>query len=103
MYPPSTTASTLPLHDALPIWLDLSRAIAAVQAINSQEDSDLRSDGTSAAYNAYLTSRTAAQRADALAQIAIGLDKSDLFRPALQDRKSTRLNSSHVKISYAVF
>src|SRR5690606_41819643 len=24
-------------------------------------------------------------------------------RPAFQDRKSTRLNSSHVKISYAVF
>src|SRR5690606_42110174 len=25
------------------------------------------------------------------------------FRSALEDRKSTRLNSSHVKISYAVF
>src|SRR5207302_11173260 len=28
---------------------------------------------------------------------------SDFSFPAFQDRKSTRLNSSHVKISYAVF
>src|SRR5690606_32662362 len=39
--------------------------------------------------------RDEAQLADALARI--------LSRPDLQDRKSTRLNSSHVKISYAVF
>src|SRR5690606_41585106 len=38
----------------------------------------------------------------------LGRDSHDPQRPAatsfnLQDRKSTRLNSSHVKISYAVF
>src|SRR5690606_39922360 len=27
----------------------------------------------------------------------------DVYQPAVLDRKSTRLNSSHVKISYAVF
>src|SRR5690606_41698805 len=35
------------------------------------------------------------------------LDRADrhgvLLKKAMQDRKSTRLNSSHVKISYAVF
>src|SRR5436309_12701065 len=31
-----------------------------------------------------------------------GSDRSDRVRPQ-RDRKSTRLNSSHVKISYAVF
>src|SRR5690606_39491496 len=30
-------------------------------------------------------------------------DAADAVRAALEDRKSTRLNSSHVKISYAVF
>src|SRR5699024_12824804 len=32
-----------------------------------------------------------------------GLDSFAADEPALQDRKSTRLNSSHVSISYAVF
>src|SRR5439155_26106935 len=35
-----------------------------------------------------------------------GVFESDIWRPALEkyaDRKSTRLNSSHVAISYAVF
>src|SRR5437667_3095934 len=31
------------------------------------------------------------------------IDKLEAHRPALQDRKSTRLNSSHITISYAVF
>jgi len=30
-------------------------------------------------------------------------DPAGLFNASLEDRKSTRLNSSHVKISYAVF
>src|SRR5688572_3416409 len=37
-------------------------------------------------------------RANAYGQILLGLD-----RPAAEDRKSTRLNSSHSQISYAVF
>src|SRR5690606_39326309 len=32
-----------------------------------------------------------------------GYHRDDLGRVHLEDRKSTRLNSSHVKISYAVF
>src|SRR5207248_8924297 len=34
---------------------------------------------------------------------ATGRDEADLLEEALQDRKSTRLNSSHRTISYAVF
>src|SRR5690606_41464153 len=33
----------------------------------------------------------------------IAAHRRDLLAPTGQDRKSTRLNSSHVKISYAVF
>src|SRR5207302_4853234 len=32
-----------------------------------------------------------------------GFDAAGIGLPTLRDRKSTRLNSSHVKISYAVF
>src|SRR3989442_6438485 len=44
-------------------------------------------------------------RPDALDRAAtLGIQQHDLRGPAvLEDRKSTRLNSSHVRISYAVF
>src|SRR3712207_8729456 len=35
--------------------------------------------------------------------VAMGRRVVDLLRTALRDRKSTRLNSSHANISYAVF
>src|SRR5690606_40392947 len=45
------------------------------------------------------------QRADfALHVDVVNVERGEDFpRPSIQDRKSTRLNSSHVKISYAVF
>src|SRR5690349_23649342 len=36
-------------------------------------------------------------------RLAVGLDRGRFPIPAARDRKSTRLNSSHVEISYAVF
>src|SRR5690606_42137029 len=71
---PATAAIyTLSLHDALPIYPRTSPVPS-------------RADLAEAAYM------------DAL-MVIVGL-----IRPAApQDRKSTRLNSSHVKISYAVF
>src|SRR5256885_10695211 len=43
-------------------------------------------------------------RADALEALGIGADRRRELRPGLvEDRKSTRLNSSHLVISYAVF
>src|SRR5436309_9035043 len=35
--------------------------------------------------------------------IELNRPKPAIYRPFYRDRKSTRLNSSHVKISYAVF
>lgn len=79
------------LPDDAALWLDLARAIAAVQPINDQEAATLKSDATSSAYNAYLSSRTASQRAEALAKLAAGLDGRDLFRPALQAYEASLL------------
>src|SRR5690606_41478169 len=39
----------------------------------------------------------------ALAGVAIRAHDADVVNALVEDRKSTRLNSSHVKISYAVF
>src|SRR3712207_9412731 len=74
----TTEISTLSLHDALPICVDGAREAARVRRL------------------------VAARRLEA------GLDaRREQMRlmvgAARQDRKSTRLNSSHANISYAVF
>jgi uncharacterized protein YfaS (alpha-2-macroglobulin family) len=66
------------------LWTELARAVLAVQPGNTVETTELQRNGSSAAYNAYLTSRTAQQRADALAALAAALDRREQFRPALQ-------------------
>src|SRR5438045_8076818 len=75
--PPSSESSPLSLHDALPIFA--RRALGALPA------------GAAA--------RVPRQRARARGVLA--LQGRDLA--AHLDRKSTRLNSSHLGISYAVF
>src|SRR5690606_41681319 len=81
--PPTSAIYTLSLHDALPIslladgWHMSSHALALGLAL--------------AAY-------AAARRYAGHPRFAFGT-----WKIAGEDRKSTRLNSSHVKISYAVF
>src|SRR5437773_9780866 len=71
--------STLSLHDALPIY----QACAGVRHGND----DARGDGT---VRARVETRSRAADLDGLLLCS-------------GDRKSTRLNSSHITISYAVF
>src|SRR5690554_8156338 len=77
----STEIYTLSLHDALPIWKSTTNASAAVtlRPFAMGHDSQPVTRG--------------------LATWGLGLG---LLGGRL-DRKSTRLNSSHVRISYAVF
>src|SRR5690606_42156341 len=90
---PPPDAYPLSLHDALPICAagDHGDAIAEpselVHALVAAHADDLV-----AAIERVLD--------HVLAELAGGADDADLPRV---DRKSTRLNSSHVKISYAVF
>src|SRR5690606_41562743 len=80
----TTVIYTLSLHDALPIWVreilvELSRLART-----------------------YVVSGRPASVLDAwLGDLPIGLVCAHGL--SIKDRKSTRLNSSHVKISYAVF
>src|SRR5207302_8668377 len=79
--PPTTEIYTLSLHDALPISEDAEAAVRPENVI-PRVASHLRMIG----------------ERDDWAPIWISLYKANAL-----DRKSTRLNSSHVKISYAVF
>src|SRR5690606_40976001 len=91
-YPPHTGIYTLSLHDALPI----------LPAPEPRLRSSNRTQPPAAPILILL--RKQPQR-ESLLPGSIEADdepRVDQF-DAAQDRKSTRLNSSHVKISYAVF
>src|SRR5438034_352344 len=86
----TTLSSTLSLHDALPIWP--AREPAARRALRARRHPLGRS--------------ARPRRPGALrpAQSPCGADgRAPLGRRPAVDRKSTRLNSSHTVISYAVF
>src|SRR5690606_41286163 len=86
--PPVTASYALSLHDALPILIDHEGHKRSHRFVRGM----MRSVG-SLHY----------------AQVQAAVDgapdekTAPLLEPVLKDRKSTRLNSSHVKISYAVF
>src|SRR5437899_8081079 len=96
---PTSASYTLSLHDALPIWLRRKLGVApgkegpirTFQGIGYALDSQGKLDGTGdgASEPAVRVEATAAA--------------SSSGRSPKRDRKSTRLNSSHLGISYAVF
>src|SRR5690606_41137648 len=92
--PPTSELYTLSLHDALPI---LAEHVG-------QRHQGLHRLRVAAGVGALDLAATAVDVADHVAQVILRrhhLDRHDRFEQL--DRKSTRLNSSHVKISYAVF
>ncbi|MFK0687236.1 PAN domain-containing protein, partial [Mesorhizobium sp. IMUNJ 23033] len=67
------------------LWFELARETLAVQpASNTSEASTLPANATSAGFNAYKLLRTTRTRAEVLALLGAGLDRRDLYRPALQ-------------------
>src|SRR5690606_39815415 len=91
-----TSLYTLALHDALPIFGSAAGAAGAVQRLELSSSSG--GLGVSAGVAGVPVQPGASQQ---LIAGALGQLGSDV--PLVGDRKSTRLNSSHVKISYAVF
>src|SRR5439155_19625716 len=97
-HPATTAIHTLSLHDALPIWrltriVPQVRLLAAfdepIEIIQSGRVESARVGGDPARLNAAALSGPYQDRA--------------IIPRELRDRKSTRLNSSHVASSYAVF
>src|SRR5690606_39436253 len=92
--PPTTYIFTLSLHDALPIsFCSINFDIPGVGLAWRQTfHFQLHGDLFSANFNLRAERRIVPSVAYSSASFTVG-----------SDRKSTRLNSSHVKISYAVF
>src|SRR3712207_7130534 len=92
----TTEIYTLSLHDALPIFYPSDRIHYAEMGRGSRTTLRVREDGT---FSDRGDDRERDDRFDRGDRVEIsgrdGLDASD--------RKSTRLNSSHANISYAVF
>src|SRR5690606_41454570 len=97
--PPPPDTYTLSLPDALPIFEDLELigpAPAPIERIRDRWRWHLLLRSTSPSRIGHVTRYFAQRfRPGATGDIRIAIDR--------EDRKSTRLNSSHVKISYAVF
>src|SRR5699024_12320667 len=89
---PTASRFTLSLHDALPIypigWEERATGLCLVGG-NSVHSDELSTVG--GCWNGGPLIKDAAST------------YSRIYGPVPQDRKSTRLNSSHVSISYAVF
>lgn len=85
------------------LWLELARETLAVQPVaSSSEPSTLPANATSAGFNAYKLLRTTKTRADALALLGDGLDRRDLYRPALQSYEASLalVSSPGVRAAY---
>src|SRR5207302_9174770 len=85
---PTPLIYTLSLHDALPISVSLF-LFGGVLLLSRMVDHGTARWKNGVELEIFLCSKSTAE--------------PDAAKPACRDRKSTRLNSSHVKISYAVF
>src|SRR5690606_41181278 len=92
-FPATTKIYSLSLHDALPIYsgADVAQPVQCDADGHAGLRSSIGCDGSSA-------SCSSAAAGSAWSGRTYSVRPSSLI-----DRKSTRLNSSHVKISYAVF
>src|SRR5690606_41422167 len=95
-HPPTTESYTLSLHDALPIW---GQSMTIWGVLISAAASVL--PVLAPVLGLELTAELVRQVGDEVLQV--GQAVTALVGTLIADRKSTRLNSSHVKISYAVF
>src|SRR5690606_41455061 len=100
LYPAPTEIYTLSLHDALPILPALWKG--AIPGSEKWFIVDMIPGAHPLDKLEAVLMRVAADQAKNLRE-QLQRDERGLLRVADIDRKSTRLNSSHVKISYAVF
>src|SRR5207245_8929611 len=96
--PPPTRISTLSLHDALPICVR-RRAVIELEAARRARDR-VRLDQVQVDIARRIPSEADLHIAEADRR---QVDPDGHIRADRKDRKSTRLNSSHGSISYAVF
>src|SRR5205814_3238860 len=101
-HPPHSDTYTLPLHDALPISSALELQIAMIcdtllRMSTSKRRAPHTLDKARRSPSPYEIGRDIFERHEHVKPT------EDIARHSKRDRKSTRLNSSHLGISYAVF
>src|SRR5690606_42043478 len=100
---PATDIYALSLHDALPIWpsvgISVSRRTPAGIFARSSSTADTR---PLSRYSRIFSAMDLPTLGISWSPLASRVDTSAWWPPTDRDRKSTRLKSSHVKISYAV-
>src|SRR5690606_40406052 len=95
---PPTKIYTLSLHDALPILNERRRVGLKDVLIKGDKLWNVGSPGHPKLH----AFRNRRERWSGISRHDL-FNELDLLKKTMGDRKSTRLNSSHVKISYAVF
>src|SRR5690606_40041050 len=99
--PPTTRISTLSLHDALPIFHQIENTIQICRTVQvpHQQLVAIRSSTR----NTCIPVAVLEIVDNPIGEIRKRITHDGPVVIVSSDRKSTRLNSSHVKISYAVF
>src|SRR5205814_9521123 len=97
-HPTTTAPSTLSLHDALPISRLQAALVSAAKAVPTGKARPLARGGDHVLYGDVVSTLPLAKAKNYTDDLLKKLPQS-----AGVDRKSTRLNSSHLGISYAVF
>src|SRR5699024_12553305 len=90
----TVSLSTLSLHDALPISMNSYTD----SIVHEQISFEIIDDGVRVNYKFGSNKKSA----DDL-PLMLSVERYEALTGQMEDRKSTRLNSSHVSISYAVF
>src|SRR5206468_12560274 len=103
IYTLTTVISTLSLHDALPIL----RAKAAIEEVAKDRENIVITEIPYQVNKATLIKRIAElaqnKKIEGISDVRDESDREGMRIVVELDRKSTRLNSSHDQISYAVF
>src|SRR5207249_5217933 len=101
MAPSHTSTSTLSLHDALPICALRAAHRSGQGRDRARQAGRARPSALPLAQLRALAGASAPARARRVRRALLSGERA--AAPRQEDRKSTRLNSSHVSISYAVF
>src|SRR5206468_10972138 len=99
---PTSALYTLSLHDALPISRSMSKISARVAVVQGRNAIGVELPNPKREKVLLREMLASSEYTDTQARLPLCLGKTIGGEPVI-DRKSTRLNSSHDQISYAVF
>src|SRR5437899_96513 len=101
---PSTELHLLSLHDALPIFINYAVPVGELDiTVSDLVERLLKRPAYPLAWAKRVVNRQVVDQLNRTLDAGAGYEMIGLAQLERQDRKSTRLNSSHLGISYAVY